>query len=59
MKETVTWRILPVKRYDERVLGKLLDKYEDSHTGKNRINITISIPVGKSVFPEYFDETST
>lgn len=50
-----------MKRYDEKILNKLLDKYENSllYTGKNQINITISVPIQKSVLPEYFDETST
>lgn len=50
-----------MKRYDERVLEKLLDRYENSllYTGKNRVNVTISLPVQKSTFPEYFDETWT
>lgn len=50
-----------MKRYDEKILNKLLDKYENSllYNGKNQINITISLPVQRKILPEYFDETST
>ncbi|MBQ7840113.1 MAG: DUF2399 domain-containing protein [Lachnospiraceae bacterium] len=50
-----------MKRYDEKMLHKLLDRYENSllYSGKNQVNIRISIPVQKSILPEYFDETST
>lgn len=50
-----------MKRYDERVLNRLLDKYEGSllYTGKNQVNIKIMVPVTKSLVPEYFDESST
>ncbi len=50
-----------IKRYDEKILNRLLDKYENSllYTGKNQVNITISLPVKKGILPEYFDETST
>lgn len=50
-----------MKRYDEKILNMLLDKYENSllYSGKNQVNIRITVPVQKSVFPEYFDETST
>ena len=49
-----------MKRYDEKILNKLLDRYESSllYTGKNQVNITIALPIQKSVLPEYFDETS-
>lgn len=49
-----------MKRYDERVLNALLDKYESSllYTGRNQKNISISFSVRKSTLPEYFDETS-
>lgn len=49
-----------MKRYDEKVLNMLLDKYEGSllYTGKNQHNITIAIPIQKRSFPEYFDEAS-
>lgn len=49
-----------MKRYDERMLNKLLDRYESSllYREKNRINITIFVPIQKSTFPEYFDEGS-
>ncbi len=49
-----------MKRYDEKVLNLLLDRYENSllYSGKNQVNITIAVPVQKSTLPEYFDETS-
>lgn len=49
-----------MKRYDEKVLNMLLDKYEGSllYSGKNQHNITIAIPIQKKSFPEYFDEAS-
>lgn len=49
-----------MKRYDEKVLHLLLDRYENSllYSGKNQVNITIAVPVQKSTLPEYFDETS-
>lgn len=49
-----------MKRYDERVLGALLDKYERSllYTGKNQVNQTITIPIQKKLLPEYFDESA-
>ncbi len=54
------WRTLHVKRYDEKVLNKLIDKYERSllYYGKNQVSQTISIPIQKSVLPEYFDESA-
>ena len=50
-----------MKRYDEKILGLLLDKYENSvlYSGRNQINIKIAVPINKCVLPEYFDETST
>ena len=49
-----------MKRYDERVLGKLLDIYERSllYSGKNKINRTISMAVSQKTLPEYFDESN-
>lgn len=49
-----------MKRYDEKILGKLLDRYERSllYSGKNQVNIPIFVPIQKSVLPEYFDESS-
>lgn len=49
-----------MKRYDEKVLGALLDKYERSilYTGKNQVNQTISVPIQKKFLPEYFDESA-
>ena len=48
-----------MKRYDERVLGDLLDRYERSliYSGKNRVNRTVSMPVSSKTLPEYFDES--
>ncbi len=50
-----------MKRYDEKILWLLLDKYENSllYSGRNQINIKITVPVSKHVLPEYFDVTST
>lgn len=49
-----------MKRYDEKVLNSLLDKYENSllYTGQNQRKQSIAFPVKKSTLPEYFDETS-
>lgn len=49
-----------MKRYDEKVLNSLLDKYENSllYTGRNQRKQSIEFPVKKSTLPEYFDETS-
>lgn len=49
-----------MKRYDERILGKLLDKYERSvlYSGKNRINCLVSLSIEKRLLPEYFDESA-
>lgn len=49
-----------MKRYDEKVLGALLDKYERSllYIGKNQVNQTISVPIQKKLLPEYFDESA-
>ena len=49
-----------MRRYDEKVLRLLLDKYENSllYTGENRRNQSISIRIEKKAFPEYFDEAS-
>lgn len=49
-----------MKRYDEKTLHALLDKYENSllYTGSNQRNQTISVAVTKRFLPEYFDETS-
>ena len=49
-----------MKRYDEKVLNSLLDKYENSllYTGQNQRKHSIEFPVKKSTLPEYFDETS-
>lgn len=49
-----------MKRYDEKILNKLLDRYEGSllYSGKNQVNISITVPVQKNIIPEYFDESS-
>lgn len=49
-----------MKRYDERILGKLLDKYERSvlYSGKNQINCLVSLSIEKRFLPEYFDESA-
>lgn len=46
-----------MKRYDERMLEMLLDIYERSllYAGKNKKSQSISAPVSKKTFPEYFD----
>lgn len=54
------WRILHVKRYDEKILNNLLDRYEGSllYSGKNQVNISIFVPIQKRTLPEYFDEAA-
>lgn len=49
-----------MKRYDEKMLGKLLDRYEGSvlYSGQNQVNISITVSIQKRTFPEYFDELS-
>lgn len=49
-----------MKRYDERILQLLLDRYESSllYEDKNKVNISIFVPINKRTMPEYFDETS-
>lgn len=49
-----------MKRYDEKVLGYLLDRYERSllYSGKNKVNRAVSMPVSKKTLPEYFDESA-
>lgn len=49
-----------MKRYDERILRALLDKYERSllYTGKNQVNQTIAVSIQKKLLPEYFDESA-
>lgn len=49
-----------MKRYDEKILNSLLDKYENSllYTGQNRRNLSIAFAIKKTTLPEYFDETS-
>lgn len=49
-----------MKRYDEKILGVLLDKYERSlsYSGKNQVNRSIFILIQKKTLPEYFDESA-
>ena len=49
-----------MKRYDEKILNKLLDRYEGSllYSGKNQVNISITVPIQRNIIPEYFDESS-
>lgn len=49
-----------MKRYDEKMLNLLLNRYEGSllYAGKNQVHISISVPVSKKHFPEYFVEGS-
>ena len=49
-----------MRRYGEKILHALLDKYENSllYRGENKRNQTIGFAVKKSTLPEYFDETS-
>lgn len=49
-----------MRRYDEKILGELLDKYERSllYSGKNQVNRSIFIPIHKKILPEYFDESA-
>ncbi|MCC6095472.1 MAG: DUF2220 domain-containing protein [Eubacterium sp.] len=50
-----------MRRYDERALQLLLDRYERSalSDGRNTRTIHITIKITKRNFPEYFDESST
>lgn len=52
---------MKIKRYDERILSLLLDRYEGSllYTGRNQVNVSIAVKLTKSVMPEYFDQTGT
>ncbi len=49
-----------MKRYDEKILGNLLDRYERSllYSGKNIINRSVSMIISKKTLPEYFDESA-
>ena len=49
-----------MKRYDEKILGSLLDRYERSllYAGKNKVNRAVSMPVSPKTLPEYFDESA-
>ncbi len=51
---------MAIRRYDEKILNHLLDKYENSllYTGQNKRRQTISFSVNQSTLPEYFDLTS-
>ena len=50
-----------MKRYDDRILSLLLDRYEGSllYEGRNKLNISIAVKLTKAVVPEYFDQSST
>ncbi len=47
-----------MKRYDDLILGRLLDKYENSSLsrGENQRNISIAYKLTPKELPEYFDE---
>lgn len=47
-------------RYDQRVLNKLIDTYENSllAIGENKRNVNIELRFTKKMIPEYFDESS-
>ncbi len=49
-----------MKRYDERMLGLLLDRYEKSllSEGRNSRTIHITQRITKAEFPEYYDSAS-
>ncbi len=49
-----------MRRYDERILHLLLDKYESSllYIGQNQRSQSISVAITKKTLPEYFDEAS-
>ncbi len=49
-----------MKRYDERMLGLLLDRYEKSllSEGRNSRTIHITQRITKEAFPEYYDAAS-
>ncbi len=53
-------RSMEMRRYDEKILHLLLDKYESSllYIGQNQRNQSISIAITKKTLPEYFDEAS-
>lgn len=50
-----------MKRYDDRILNLLLDRYEGSllYEGRNKLNISIAVKLSKTAVPEYFDLSST
>lgn len=49
-----------MKRYDERMLNALLDRYEHSllSEGTNRRTVHITQKLTRTLFPEYYDEAS-
>ncbi len=51
---------MAIRRYDEKILNNLLDKYENSllYSGLNKRRQTIGFPVNRSTLPEYFDLAS-
>lgn len=50
-----------MKRYDDRILNQLLDRYERSllYEGRNKLNISITVKITKAAVPEYYDQSST
>ena len=46
-----------MKRYDEQILNRLLDKYENSllYSGRNKVNRSITVAVTEKMLPDYFD----
>ncbi len=50
-----------MKRYDDRILARLLDRYEGSllYEGRNQVQVSIAVKLTRAVLPEYFDETCT
>lgn len=49
-----------MKRYENKFLNELLDRYESSlvYTGKNKVNRRITYAITKRTLPEYFDLSS-
>ena len=49
-----------MKRYDDLILGILLDKYERStlYDKRNQRNVSISVTITRDLLPEYYVEGS-
>lgn len=49
-----------MKRYEDKILNALLDKYESSllYTGENKRRQRITYPISEKTLPEYFDLSS-